>query len=136
MSEPKAGNLWPRRLGAGLAGMVAVVVLSMGADAVLHATGVYPPLGQHMSDPLFALALGYRMVFDGFGSWLAARLAPDHPMRHAMALGWIGLLLTLAGSAAMAKAGPAWYAIALLASILPTAWLGGRLASAGRAGPA
>jgi hypothetical protein len=39
-----------------LAGFVAVVVLSLATDWALHAAGVFPALGQKMSDALFVLA--------------------------------------------------------------------------------
>jgi len=63
-------------------------------------------------------------------SWIAARLAPYAPMRHALALGMIGFVLSLAGAIAaltMADLGPAWYPIALVVTALPCAWLGGAL---------
>ena len=76
---------------------------------------------------MFALAFAYRFVIDVAGSWLAARLAPRRPMRHALVLGAIGLVLSLAGAVAMWDATRAWYPLALAASALPCAWLGGRL---------
>src|SRR5262249_31260061 len=63
-----------RRTGAVLAGLVAIVILSVGADAVLHAVGVYPPWGEPMDDALFLLATAYRVVFGIAGRYLAAPL--------------------------------------------------------------
>jgi hypothetical protein len=121
----------PRRIGALLAGLVAVVVLSTVTDMVLHATGVFPPMGQPMSDGLFLLALAYRLVYGVAGSYIAARLAPDRPMQHALALGVVGLVLSTAGAVATWGRGPAfgptWYPLALVITALPTAWLGGIL---------
>ena len=74
------------------------------------------------SDPF-----GYRFLFDVAGSYLTARLAPDRPMRHALALGAIGLVLSIAGAVALWSVGPAWYPLGLAASALPCAWLGARL---------
>jgi hypothetical protein len=123
----------PRRLlasiGAVLAGLLTTVILSVATDAVLHATSVYPPLGQRMSDPLFLLATAYRIVFGIAGGYVAARLAPDRPMQHALALGLIGLALSTAGSLAMWEYGPAWYSLAIIASAIPCAWAGGKLHS-------
>ena len=45
-----------------------------------------------MSHALFVLAFSYRAVFDVFGCYLTARLAPARPMLHAMVLGGIGLV--------------------------------------------
>ena len=116
-------------------GFLAVVVLSLGTDQVLHVLHVYPPWGQPMFDPgLNLLALAYRCVYAVLGSWIAARLAPSAPMRHAMALGWIGLVLSAVGAVAALAArnlGPLWYPIALVVTTLPCAWLGGILFARG-----
>jgi len=122
-------NLW-RSTGAVLLGFVAVVVLSLGTDQVLHMLEVYPPWGQPMRDPgLNLLALAYRCVYGVLGSYIAARLAPRNPMRHALVLGVIGFVLSLAGALATIPMdlGPAWYPIALVVTALPGAWLGGAL---------
>jgi len=117
-----------RRVGAVLGGLVAIFAVTTVVDIVMHATGVYPPpSAPPMSHALFLLAFAYRFVIDVAGSWLTARLAPDRPMRHALALGWVGLALSITGTIAMWNAGPHWYPLALAASALPCAWLGGRL---------
>jgi hypothetical protein len=74
-------------------GVVVVVVLSVGTDAVMHATKVFPPLGRQMTDGLFVLATAYRSIYAIVGSYIAALLASDRPMKHALALGFIGVLL-------------------------------------------
>lgn len=48
-------------------------------------------------------------------------------MRHALALGVIGLALSAAGAATMWDMSPSWFLIALLLIALPCAWLGGVL---------
>ena len=117
----------PRRIGAVLAGFLTIVVLSTATDAVLHATGVYPPFGERMSDALFLLATAYRIVFGVMGCYITARLAPDRPMQHALVLGAVGTVLSTAGAVAMWDAGPAWYSLAIIAISLPCAWAGARL---------
>src|SRR5882672_11609314 len=82
-----------RRIGAVLAGLVAIFVLSIATDVALHATGVFPPWEVRMSDALFLLALSYRIVYGVAGCYLTARLAPDRPMLHALALGAVGVVL-------------------------------------------
>lgn len=130
MSEP----LRPRRrrsILAILAGLGVIFVLSTGTDQILHASGVYPPWGQPMSDGLFALATAYRIVYGILGCWVTARLAPARPMAHAMALGAIGVVLSLAGLVAAQQQspalGPLWYSLAIVAISLPCAWAGGRI---------
>jgi len=126
----------PRRLrsvGAVAAGLVSIFAVTTAADAVMHATGIYPPVGAPaMGHGLFALAFAYRFVIDVAGCALTARLAPRRPMRHAMVLGAIGVVLSIAGGIAMWDPSRAWYPIALAASSFPCAWLGGRLAGRGR----
>jgi len=125
----------PRRLlrsvTAVLVGFVAVFVLSLGTDQVLHVLGVYPPWGQPMYDPgLNLLALAYRCIYTVVGGYIAARLAPHAPMRHAVALGIVGLALGTAGAIVTItkyNLGPDWYPIALAVTALPCTWLGGVL---------
>ena len=124
----------PRRLlrstAAVFFGFIAVVVLSLGTDQVLHVLQVYPPWGQPMYDPgLNLLALSYRIVYSVVGSYIAASLAPRNPMRHALALGVVGLVPSTAGVivAIQIDLGPVWYPIALVLTALPCAWLGGAL---------
>jgi len=122
-------RLW-RSTGAVLLGFFAVVVLSLGTDQVLHVLEVYPPWGQPMHDPgLNLLALAYRLVYAVVGSYIAARFAPRNPMRHALALGVVGFVLSLAGVIATIPMdlGPSWYPIALVLTALPCAWFGGVL---------
>lgn len=119
-----------RSTAAVLAGFVAVLALSLGTDQVLHVVHVYPPWGQPMREPrLNLLALAYRMVYAVLGSYIAARLAPHAPMRHALILGMVGFILSLVGAITTIPMdlGPAWYPIALVVTALPCAWLGGIL---------
>ena len=130
----------PLRIGrsvlAVIAGFAVVVILSTGADAVLHAAKVYPPPEQGLHDPLLnLLALAYRCVFTLAGGWVTAKLAPNTPLRHAFILGVLGLIAGTAGVIATWNLGlgPHWYPIALAVTGLPLCWLGGALAVRGRA---
>ncbi|HXJ57603.1 MAG TPA: hypothetical protein VNU68_13165 [Verrucomicrobiae bacterium] len=120
-----------RSIGAVFLGFLAIAILSLATDQVLHVLKVYPPWGQPMQEPgLNLLALSYRIVYGMVGSYLAARFAPRHPMRHALILGMIGFLLSTVGAIAIighTDLGPAWYPIALVITALPCAWLGGLL---------
>lgn len=114
-----------------LAGLIVGAGLSIGTDVVMHATGVFPPMGQPMSEGLFVLATVYRTIYGVLGSYVAARLAPKRPMAHAMFLGALGFVVSTIGAVVTWNKGPAfgphWYPIALIVLALPTAWLGGRL---------
>ncbi len=125
-----------RSTGAVLLGFVAVVMLSLGTDQVFHWLEVYPPWGEPMRDPGDNfLALIYRCVYAVIGSYIAARLAPRNPMRHAVVLGLVGFIVGTAGAVATIPMdlGPAWYPIALAVTALPCGWLGGLLHGRGQA---
>src|SRR6266702_2106658 len=138
MNETQPPRRIPRSIGAVLAGFLVVVVLSHGTDTVLHATGVFPPEGYPMSDALFLLATAYRILYAVAGSYVTARLAPHRPMRHALAGGVVGLVLSTLGAVATwnrPDLGPHWYPLALVATALPCAWVGGRLRVMQSGGP-
>lgn len=116
-----------RSTGAVLAGLFSIVVTSTVTDAILHAVGIYPPPRQRMSDTLFLLATAYRIAFGVLGCYVTAWLAPARPMKHALVLGAIGVVISTAGAVAMWQYGPAWYALAIIGISLPCAWLGARL---------
>ena len=120
-----------RSIGAVLAGLLVVVILDLGIDFLLHATGIYPPWFKPMSTPLWLLATAYRMVDGVTGGYVVARLAPDRPVAHALVLGVIGVALSSAGVVATwgkgPEFGPKWYPLALVVIALPCAWVGGRL---------
>jgi hypothetical protein len=134
MSETHRPRLLLRRIGAVVAGLLAIVVLSTATDMVLHATGVFPPAGQPMDGALFLLATAYRIVYGIAGCYIAARLAPDRPMQHALVLGAVGVVISIAGAAATwnrgPEFGPKWYPLAVIAIALPCAWAGGKLREA------
>ena len=129
-----AASTSPRRLGRSIAavslGFLAVVVLSLVTDQLLHVLNVYPPWGQPMFDPrLNTLALSYRIVYTVLGSYITAALAPYSPMRHVWVLGTIGFIAGVAGVIASfpLHLGPVWYPVAIAVTALPCTWLGGVL---------
>jgi len=112
-----------------LAGIVVGAALSLGTDALLKAFGVFPKLGNQMSEPLFLLATAYRIVYGILGSYVIARLAPDRPMQHALIGGVLGLVVSIIGAVVTwnRDLGPHWYAIGIAVTALPCAWVGGKL---------
>lgn len=113
--------------------MFAGAILSLGTDMVLHASGVFPPWGDVMAGAFFVLAAAYRDAYSVLGSYIAARLAPDRPMHHALVLGVLNAAANVVGTLATWNSGPEfgpkWYPLSLVALAMPCAWLGGRLAS-------
>jgi len=131
MNQTQRPRRIPRSIGAVFAGFLVVVVLSLGTDMALRASSVFPPWSEPMSDALFLLATVYRTVYTVLGSYVTARLAPHAPMKHALAGGVVGLVLSTVGAVTTwdrgPEFGPHWYPLALVATAMPCAWAGGRL---------
>jgi hypothetical protein len=122
-----------RSIGAILAGFIAVVILSIGTDLLLHAIGILPRLGDQVTDSLLLVATVYRTIYSVLGSYITAWLAPDRPMKHALVGGVVGFMIGTVGAVATwngAGMGHHWYSIALAVLALPCAWVGGRLRTA------
>ena len=116
------------------AGLLAVFVLSLGTDQIMHSLGIYPPLGQPMEDTgLLLCAFAYRCVYGVVGGYVAGRLASYAPVGHALVLGGIGVALSTMGAVAMWDYGPHWYPVALILTAVPLSWAGGMLARRGKA---
>ena len=112
-----------------IAGIVFIVAFSTATDMALAKT-VMPSMNTPNAGPsVLAIALAYRTVYGVVGGWIAAKLAPSRPVTHAVVLGAIGTLASLAGVIAMWSFGQHWYPIALVMLSLPECWLGGRLAA-------
>jgi hypothetical protein len=129
-STPTPRRRLLRSTAAVIAGLFVVAVTSTVTDEVFRALHVFPPRDQLMyGSGLFLLALAYRTLYSILGCYLAARLAPSAPMRHALILGVIGLVLSVVGVIVNIQRhlGPNWYPIALVVTALPCAWLGGVL---------
>lgn len=117
-----------KSIAAVLAGMIAIVILSIGTDSVLEALGIFPPPEQGLFTPwMLTLALVYRSVYAVVGGYLTAVLAPNRPMRHAIILGLIGVVASTFGAIAGWDLSAHWYPVALIITSLPCTWLGARL---------
>lgn len=116
-----------KSIGAVLAGFFIIVILSVGADTILKLVGILPYDHLFVSTGLILGVILYRAVFSLIGCYIAARLAPRNPMKHALALGVLGVIISTIGAIMAADLGPAWYAWTLVIIALPIAWLGGKL---------
>jgi hypothetical protein len=112
-----------------VAGVLVVIVVTTVVDIVLHIAGVFPPIDQPIGNRLSLLALSYRIVISIGAAWLTARLAPANPMKHAMILGYAGVVLGLVGVIATwnLSLGPRWYPISLAVLAIPQSWAGGKI---------
>ncbi|MBV9773508.1 MAG: hypothetical protein JO040_06135 [Gemmatimonadetes bacterium] len=115
-----------------LTGFLLIGALSVGADALLLRAlpTAFDAAGRVDSVPVLLLIIGYVGIFAVSGCYLAARLAPRAPMRHALILGVLGLLFNVAGTIARWDSAPAWYHVVSLVLVLPYAWAGGRIREA------
>ena len=120
-----------RRVGAVLAGLLFVIIITTLTDLFMHWSGIFPALGMVMSNSLFVLALAYRIIYGIGGGYITARLAPDKPALHALVLGSIGCVLAILGTVLTWNRGPAfgpkWYPLSLILIAIPSAWIGGKL---------
>jgi hypothetical protein len=118
-----------KSIGAVVAGIVGIVVVTTIVDVVLHVAKVFPPAGQPLTDADALVASSYRLLIGIGGGWLTARLAPSRPMRHAMILGVVGTALALIGLVATWKLdlGPRWYPVSLVFLAIPQCWIGGKI---------
>jgi hypothetical protein len=110
-------------------GFVYIGALSFGADALLR--GVLPdafgPGGRIDSTPVLLFMIAYVALFAVSGCYLAARIAPSHPMRHALFLGVLGLIVNVMGTVSMWDTAPPWFHVVSLLLVMPYAYAGGRL---------
>jgi hypothetical protein len=131
MAETQQSRRLGRSILAVIVGIIVAAVLSIGTDIVMHVLGYIPNIGERAPDGSLAVATIYRTIYGVLGAYITARLAPYRPMLHAMMLGSLGLLVSIAGVVATWNKGPAfgphWYPVALVVLALPTAWAGGRV---------
>ncbi|HUG12298.1 MAG TPA: hypothetical protein VMM36_14870 [Opitutaceae bacterium] len=125
-------NTW-KSIGAVTAGVLFIIAVTTIVDLALHAAGIFPSAKEPLTDTLALVASAYRLVIGIAGGWLAARLAPDRPMRHAIILGFVGVVLGTAGVIVTWNLGlgPRWYPVSLVVLAIPQCWLGGWLYSKG-----
>jgi hypothetical protein len=118
-----------KSVGAIVGGFAVVFILSVATDAVLEASGVFPPQTQPELTVwwMLLLALFYRTVYAVLGGYVAAQLAPFRPMKHAIILGCIGVVFAILGMLSNWGKSAEWYPMGLVVLTLPSLWLGGKL---------
>lgn len=118
-----------RSILAVLAGFVLIFALATGTNLLLAAVApdTFPGSGIVTDNVALVLTLVYVAVYAIGGCYLTARLAPSHPMRHALILGALGLAFNVMGVVATWGQVPAWYSLIGLVLTMPYAWIGGRI---------
>lgn len=118
-----------KSIGACVAAVVCVFFLSSGTDLLLQATGLPILELNYASAPLIVAIIVYRTLYNVVGGYIVARLAPARPVAHALAIGTLGFLGSLAATIATwhMNLGPAWYSISVVALAIPSALAGAKV---------
>jgi len=118
---------WIKSVGVVVLGFLVIVILSTITDTVLEANGVLPKgtLPKSGSEFMLIAILGYRAIYSLIGCYLTARLAPSRPLKHSLALGIMGVVLSTLGAIAMHDKAPIWFNVVLVLMTMPLAWLAG-----------
>ncbi len=118
-----------KTLGACVVGIAVGVILSIGTDKIFESIGVLPHGNLWVGPSLIIFVLFYRTIYNIIGSYIVARLVPNHPMRYVIIVGILGTLVSVFGAVATAdmNLGPAWYPWTLAVLTLPSSWFGGWL---------
>lgn len=117
-----------RSILAVVTGFLFIGFLSFGMTAVLKIVAPETFAAARLdSVPALLLVTFYVMVFAVAGCYLTALMAPHSPMKHALVLGVLGLILNIVGMVMRWDASPAWFNILSVLMVMPYAWAGGRL---------
>lgn len=117
-----------RTVGAVAAGCGATSVLALTADQLVRLGLPHRFLIGGNAELLVLLALlaatGTAVIA---GSFLAAHMAPQRPLFHALLVGSVVYVLSLAAASILWTEAPAWFHNAVVLIQLPAAWIGGLL---------
>jgi hypothetical protein len=117
-----------RSILAFVAAIAATFILSYATDAILVATDLMESGSLPDSVAVVMLIIAYRTAYNVLGAFIVAKLAPKRPMAHAMVLAVLGILGSLGAMAAVSESGQYYYPIILALLVLPSTWLGAKLA--------
>lgn len=116
-----------KSIGAVLAGVLTIVVLSILTNTILEKIGFFPPPTKGLFDQkLLLIALFYRTIFAFLGGYVTARLAPSRPIRLVIILLVIGTIMGILGVIAGWNLSQHWYPISLVFTSFVGVWIGGK----------
>lgn len=122
-----------KSVGAVIAGLLTVAILSVLTDAILEGIGFFPPATEGLYDNnLLLIALLYRTVYAFMGGFVTAKLAPEKPMKLVLILLLIGTIMGILGVIAGWNLSERWYPISLVITSAAALYIGGRLGSKGK----
>lgn len=127
-----------RSILAVVSGFLFIALLSIATDFAIQAAmpDLFKPDGSTTSMPVLILTIGYVGLYATVGCYMAARMAPGRPMRHALVLGVLGLAFNVIGSWFRWNMAPVWYHVVSLSLVMFWAWIGGRMREQELAGAA
>lgn len=110
-------------------GFVFIAALAIGTDAAVMSVfpASFDATGRTDSVPMLLFIVCYVGIIATLGCWLTARMAPSHPMRHALVLGALGLVFNVVGTIQRWGSAPVWFHVVSLLLVMVWAWLGGWL---------
>ena len=123
-----------RSVMAVLAGLVVLTGASFAIEALVNQTlprilpGSFPDqpaLDASVSLRLFMIV--YTMLSITLGGYVTARWAPQNPVRHAVAMGVVELIMTIVVMLKFFSTAPLWGWLVGSLLIVPSAWCGARL---------
>lgn len=118
-----------RSILAVVTGFLLIALLSFGTDYAIRAAmpDLFNGEGRTTSLTVLVLTIGYVGLYATIGCYLTARMAPHHPMRHALVLGALGLVFNVIGTWVAWSTAPVWYHAVSLGLVMVWAWTGGRM---------
>jgi hypothetical protein len=110
-------------------GFLLIAALSFSTDAMMRSAlpEMFDANGRTDNLGMLIFSIAYVGVYAIAGCWVAARLAPKEPMKHALILGLLGLVFNIVGASVMWESAPVWYHVLSIALTMPFAWVGGRI---------
>jgi len=118
-----------------LAGIATLTIVSFAIEAAVNASLRYffpiafpNPAALDASIPVKVFMTIYTLLSIAVGGYVTARIAPRFPLRHAVIMGAIELLMTIGVMFELSGLLPVWGWIANMACIVPAAWWGAKLA--------
>ncbi|MBI3139638.1 MAG: hypothetical protein HYZ15_13760 [Sphingobacteriales bacterium] len=117
-----------RSAAAILAGLLTGAVLSVLTDTLLEKTGfaIARPFREN-PDRVILFMVFYRALYGIAGTFVTARLAPAAPLKHALVLGTIGIIVGIVGTVVQWHIPPHWYPLSLIMLTPLTTFLGYKL---------
>jgi len=117
-----------KSIGAVLTGFITIFILAVALDHFLEKAGLMQTETFNFNSGwVIAVVVIGRLLFNIAGPYITARLAPNRPLRHALILGMIGVVVNTMGGIMMWPKTPHWFPLILILLPLPCAWIAAKL---------